>query len=88
MGLLAWLNKNRAARRERRKDHKEYDVPRYAARKHIPIFVKSRRKFIKMNPISDALFCEDLSYVPRRYIKGTLSVPGSSPTSSGYVAQD
>lgn len=36
---------------------------------------KRRRSVEKRNPISDALFCDDLTYVPRLYIGGTLHLP-------------
>ena len=70
------------ARIAHREEHK-HDTKRAGP----AVDVKRRRKYLKYNPISDAMFCDDLSYVPFRYIRGTLQLPGVEPTSEGYVAQ-
>ena len=81
----AFLNKiGKHLHRERIANHKEFDRP--DARKHTKVSAKMRRKYVKMNPISDAFFCDDVSYVPFRYIRGTISIPGSAP-GKGYVQQ-
>lgn len=49
--------------------HNEVGHPR-----HVPVDVKARRKFLKCDPVRDACFCDDLSYVPFRYIRGTIHV--------------
>ena len=38
------------------------------------VSVKERNKFLHCNPIRDACFCDDMSYVPFRFIRGTLHV--------------
>ena len=51
----------------------EHEHPRvgHAARKP-RVSVKVRHKFLHCDPIRDACFCDDLSYVPFRFIRGTI----------------
>lgn len=79
------LMKNKQGRRARLAARAELDhAPRAKHSAHVD--VKQRRKFLKHCPISDAMFCDDMSYVPFRYIRGTLHLPGANP-GKGYVAQ-
>lgn len=38
------------------------------------VSVKERNKFLHCDPIRDACFCDDLSYIPYRFIRGTIRV--------------
>lgn len=79
--------KNRKLRRVRLEWRDEFDhIPRGMVGHCAHISYKKWHKYVRRNPISDAMFCDDLSYVPFRYIKGTLHLPGANPT-KGYVEQ-
>lgn len=56
-------------------------------RHHTKVDIKARRKFLQRNPVADvALGEEGFSYVPFRYIRGTIHLPGAEPGRS-YVGQ-
>ena len=58
------------------------------ANHHTKVDVKARRKFLQRNPVADMALGEDgISYVPFRYIRGTIHLPGTEPGSS-YVRQE
>lgn len=54
---------------------------------HTKVDVKRRRKYLLRNPVADVTLGDDgLTYIPFRYIRGTIRVPGAA-TGKGYVAQ-
>ncbi len=85
MTIKAFLAKNKQQRRRRLVLREALDHVRKVG--HAPnISTKQHRKFTMRSPISDAHFCDDLSYVPFRFIRGTLHLPGAE-ADKAYVAQ-
>lgn len=62
-------------------------APAQAKRHHAKVDVKRRRKYLLRNPIADVTLGDDgITYIPFRYIRGTVHLPGAEP-GKGYVAQ-
>lgn len=78
MSHIFFLAKNRNARRRRLANREAFDHPK--------VKVKKAKHYDKRDPVADVLFDEEATYIPFRFIRGQITLPGSEPTRD-YVAQ-